>query len=66
MGKVNEFKASLMCPFVYSCLGKRLSYKREKAYTTMSKIIMGYGGFYGYLSEVQVVFQCGGRTHHKY
>ena len=55
MGKVNEFKASLMCRFVYSCLGKRLSYKRGKAYTTMSKVIMGNVDFYGCLSKPQGV-----------
>ena len=30
---------------------ERLSYKRGKAYATMSKVIMGNGGFYTYLSE---------------
>ena len=30
---------------------ERLSYKRGKAYATMSKVIMGNGGFYGCLSE---------------
>ena len=32
-----------------------LSYKQEKAYSTMSKAIMGNGGFYSCLSEPQVV-----------
>ena len=30
-----------------------LSYIRAKAYATMLKVIMGNGGFYGYLSEPQ-------------
>ena len=30
-------------------------YKRGKAYATMSKVIMGNGGFYGCLSEPQGV-----------
>ena len=34
---------------------ERLSYKRGKAYATMSKVIMGNGGFYGCLSEPQGV-----------
>ena len=34
---------------------ERLSYKRWKAYATMSKGIMGNGGFYGSLSELQGV-----------
>ena len=33
----------------------RLSYKRGKAYATMPKVIMGNGGFYGCLSELQCV-----------
>ena len=32
-----------------------MSYKRGKAYATMSKVIMGNGGFYGCLSEPQGV-----------
>ena len=37
---------------VYSCLEKVcLKYKRGKAYATMSKVIMGNGGFYGCLSK---------------
>ena len=32
-----------------------LSYKRGKAYATMSKVIMGNGGFYTCLSEPQGV-----------
>ena len=32
-----------------------LSYKRGKAYATMSKVIMGNGGFYSCLSEPQCV-----------
>ena len=35
---------------------ERLSYKRRKAYATMSKVILGNGGFYGCLSEPQGVF----------
>ena len=34
---------------------ERLSYKRGKVYATMSKVIMGNGGFYGCLSERQGV-----------
>ena len=34
---------------------ERLSFKRGKAYVTMSKVIMGSGGFYGCLSEHQGV-----------
>ena len=34
---------------------ERLSYKRGKAYATMSKVTMGNGGFYGCLSEPQGV-----------
>ena len=34
---------------------ERLSYKRGKAYATMSKVIMGNGGFYGCLSEARGV-----------
>ena len=34
---------------------ERLSYKREKGYATMSKVIMSNGGFYGCLSEPQGV-----------
>ena len=34
---------------------ERLSYKRRKAYATMSKVIMGNGGFYGCFSEPQGV-----------
>ena len=34
---------------------ERLSYKRGKAYTTMSKVVMGNGGFHGCLSEPQGV-----------
>ena len=34
---------------------ERLSYKRGKAYATMSKATMGNGGFYGCLSEPQGV-----------
>ena len=34
---------------------ERLSYKRGKAYSTMSKVIMGNGGFYGSLIEPQGV-----------
>ena len=34
---------------------ERLSHKRGKAYATMSKVIMGNGGFYGCLSEPQSV-----------
>ena len=34
---------------------ERLFYKRGKAYATMSKVIMGNGGFYGCLSEPQCV-----------
>ena len=34
---------------------ERLSCKRGKAYATMSKVIMGSGGFNGYLSELQGV-----------
>ena len=34
---------------------ERLSFKRGKAYVTMSKVIMGNGGFYGCLSEHQGV-----------
>ena len=30
---------------------ERLSYKRGKARATMSKVIMGNGGFHGWLSE---------------
>ena len=36
-------------------LPERLSYKREKAYTTMSKVIMGYGSFCSCLIEPQGV-----------
>ena len=32
---------------------ERLSYKRGKAYVTMSNVIMGNGGFYGCLSELR-------------
>ena len=64
---VNSDKKTLLRANAYSCFEKGCLYKRETAYlTTMSKIIMGYGGFYGYLSEAQVVFQRGGRTQHKY
>ena len=34
---------------------ERLSYKRGKAYLTMSKVIMGNGGFYGCLSDFRGV-----------
>ena len=34
---------------------ERLSYKRRKAYATMSKVIMGNDGFYGCFSEPQGV-----------
>ena len=34
---------------------ERLSYKQGKAYATMSKVIMGNGGFYGYFREPQGV-----------
>ena len=34
---------------------ERLSHKRGKAYATMSKVIMGNGGFYGCLIEPQSV-----------
>ena len=34
---------------------ERLSYKRGKTYATMSKVIMGNGGFYGCLIEPQGV-----------
>ena len=34
---------------------ERLSYKRGKAHVTMSKVIMGNGGFYSCLSEPQGV-----------
>ena len=44
---------------------ERLSYRRGKASATMSKVIMGNGGFYGYLSEPKV-FQRDGRKQHKY
>ena len=37
---------------------ERLSYKWEKAYATMSKVIMGNGGFYGCLSEQQGASAC--------
>ena len=35
--------------------GERLSYKQGNAYATMSKIIVGNGGFYGCLIEPQGV-----------
>ena len=44
---------------VYNTVGQiqlfreRLSYKWGKAYATMSKVIMGNGGFYGCLSEAR-------------
>ena len=34
---------------------ERLSYKRGKAYVTVSKVSMGNGGYYGCLSEPQGV-----------
>ena len=34
---------------------ERLSYKRGKAFATSPKVIMGNGGFYGYLNEPQGV-----------
>ena len=34
---------------------ERLSYKRGKAYATMSKVIMGNGGFYSCLIKPQGV-----------
>ena len=37
---------------------ERLSYKRRKAYATMSKVIMGNDGFYGCFSEPQGVLAC--------
>ena len=39
---------------MYSAVS-RLSYKGGKAYATISKVIMGNGGFYGCLIEPQVV-----------
>ena len=46
---MQSFKKS---PFVYSCFEKCC---RGKAYATMSKVIIGNGGFYSYLSEPQGV-----------
>ena len=46
---MQSFKKS---PFVYSCFEKGC---RGKAYATMSKVIIGNGGFYSYLSEPQGV-----------
>ena len=39
-----------------------LSYKRGKAYSTMSKVIMGNGGFYGCLNEPHGVSSWGKET----
>ena len=36
-------------------LSRKVSYKKGKAYATMSKVIMGNAGFYGCLSEPQGV-----------
>ena len=46
---------------------ERLSYKRGKAYATMSKVVMGNGGFNGCLSEPHgVSIHHGGRNKHMY
>ena len=47
-----ETRASLDCLQLFR---ERLFYKRGNAYATMSKVIMGNGGFYGCLSEPQCV-----------
>ena len=50
--ELKELKLSYRCIQLFR---ERLSYKRGKAYATMSKVIMGNGGFYGCLSEPQGV-----------
>ena len=53
--------------FMYSIqlFRERLSHKRGKAYATMSKVIMGNGGFTVAWLKLKV-FQCGGRKQHNH
>ena len=57
IAKVRNSKHQPSCEFLYGIqlFRERLSYKRRKAYATMSKVILGNGGFYGCLSEPQGV-----------
>ena len=48
------FRAKWLILFI-QLFRERLSYKRRKAYATMSKVIMGNDGFYACLSEPQGV-----------
>ena len=48
--------------FYIQLFRERLSYKRGKAYATMSKVIVDNGGFYGCFK----VFQRGGRKKHNH